>query len=167
MDISLPVRGFVKRSHVLTKFCVSFELRSQYSQVNTDMFKTYLPIFCYWKLRWMRRRKHGVGESFSWEEGRSQPCGQKLVPAGSLLRWPTVKHLPILMLDTLLGCRTPFWTVRHPVLMSDTLLDCRTTCSPVKHPACLTLLNPLLLGNAHNARSLLPQANSLSSTVKH
>ena len=107
-------------------------------EVNTDMFKTYLLIFCYWKLRWMRRRKHGVGESFSWEEGRSQPCGQKLVPAGSLLRWPTVKHFPVLMLDTLLDCRTPFWTVEHPVRLSDTLLDCWTTCSPVKHPVWLS-----------------------------
>ena len=79
-------------------------------------------------------------------------------PAGSL--FPPVKHLPVLISDTLLDCQTPCRTIGHPVLMSDTQLDCqKSPCPHVEHliglsntlldyrTPCWTLRHPLGLSD--------------------
>ena len=55
------------------QFCVSCQLKYR------SLPNTYLPIFCCWKLGWMRRPKHGYGESCRGEKSAMRAWS----PAGS------------------------------------------------------------------------------------
>ena len=55
------------------QFCVSCQRKYR------SLLNTYLPIFCCWKLGWMRRPKHGYGESCRGEKSAMRAWS----PAGS------------------------------------------------------------------------------------